>query len=646
MIIVRMLTMKDGKRSLLVLDPQTEKAGAVIISLDEFFARWSGLLVRCGLPSKPETSHRAFGLRWFIPEILRYKTYLWKVALAATMCNLISFLTPLLYHVIIDKAIPHQGYNTLFFVIAIFGVITVFEGLFSYMRQYFMLFATNKIDVNLASKTFSHLMGLPLQFFERTPVGILARHLQQTEKVRHFLTGRLFHTTLDTAALPILLALLLVYSVKLTGIVLLFSAAIAGIIGLMIPTFRYYLNQLYSAEGARQAHLVETLSGVRTIKSLCIEDAQQKAWDEKVVSAVRRQAKVGRIAAVANVATSAIDKMMQIAVLGVGATDVFDGELSIGALVAFTMLSARVSGPLIQIVALINEYQETVLSVRMLGTIMEHEGERDTMASTIRPPISGAIDFDNVSFSYPGAATPALDRVSFGISEGQIIGVVGRSGSGKTTITRLIQRIHIPNEGLIRLNGVDFRHIELNHLRRNVGIVLQDSFLFRGTIAQNIAAARPRAPLSEIVAAAKLAGADEFIERLPLSYDTLLEEGASNLSGGQKQRLAIARTLILRPRLLIFDEATSALDPESEAIIQQNLKEIARNRTMIIVSHRLSTLTGADAILVLDRGKVVDFAPHHTLLNRCQIYSHLWHQQTRHTVQQTLQESLFSAYGT
>jgi ATP-binding cassette subfamily B protein len=328
--------------------------------------------------------------------------------------------------------------------------------------------------------------------------------------------------------------------------------------------------------------------------------------------------------------TTALEKGMQIAILGVGALDVFSGNLSIGALIAFNMLSGRVSGPLVQIVALINEYQETALSVQMLGHVMNHPPERDDRHKGLKPPIHGELTFEQVGFRYPGASNAALDRISFSIKKGQMIGVVGRSGSGKTTVTRMIQGIHVPQEGVIRLDNVDLRHIDLTHLRRNVGVVLQESFLFRGTIRENIAVAKPHASLIEIAQAAQLAGAAEFIDRLPMSYDTMLEEGATNLSGGQRQRLSIARALLTKPQLLIFDEATSALDPESESIIQENLARIAENRTMIIVSHRLSSLTMADAIMVLDRGKVVDFAPHETLLERCEIYTLLWNQQTQH----------------
>jgi ATP-binding cassette subfamily B protein len=319
---------------------------------------------------------------------------------------------------------------------------------------------------------------------------------------------------------------------------------------------------------------------------------------------------------------------MQISVLGLGAMDVFDGTLSIGALVAFNMIAGRVTGPLVQIVGLINEYQETALAVKMLGTVMQHPPERDPSHVGISPEITGNIEFTDVTFRYPATASAVLDRVSFKVQQGQVIGVVGRSGSGKTTVTRLIQGIQTAQEGMIRLDGIDIRHVNLAHLRRSIGVVLQDNFLFRGTIRENIAAARPDAALAEVVEAARMAGAEEFIDRLPLSYDTLVEENGANFSGGQRQRIAIARALMMRPRLLIFDEATSALDPESEAIVQEHLGEIAHGRTLLIVSHRLTSLAHADAILVLEQGRVVDCAPHPVLLQRCEPYQRLWRQQT------------------
>lgn len=629
-ILVHVIPGPDGTRLAAIVDPANEGLGIQLQTSDHFVADWAGTLILCKRVYALDDEDQPFGLRWFLPEIIRQRHFFRGVAIAAILANVIGFATPLLFQVLIDKVITHQSYQTLYAVVGVFILLTAFDGAFSYIRQRLMLLATNKIDARLGARTFQHLLGLPLHFFESHAAGVLVRHMQQTEKLRHFLTGRLFQTLLDAAVLPLLLVFLLLYSGVLTAIVLGFSAAIAAVIGCMVPTFRQRLDRLYQSEGARQAYLVETLHNMRAVKSLVLEPVRQTAWEGRIVQAVRQQAEVGRISAIGVVLTGVLEKLMQISVLGVGAVQVFDGALSIGALVAFTMLSGRVTGPLVQMVALINEYQEAALSVRMLGKVMNTRPERGSQERLSRPAITGALSFDQVTFRYPGAAVPALDRVSFRVEPGQIVGVVGRSGSGKTTVTRLIQAIHTPQEGLIQLAGMDLRHIDLNHLRRGIGVVLQENLLFRGTIRENIAAARPDAGLGEVLEAARLAGADEFIERLPQSYDTIIEENATNFSGGQRQRLAIARALLPQPNLLIFDEATSALDPESEAIIQANLARIAAGRTMIIVSHRLASLVPADAILVLERGRVLDFAPHALLLERCDIYRHLWQQQTQH----------------
>ncbi len=342
----------------------------------EFLRLWDGTLVLCRRAHPLLAEDQPFGLRWFVPEIVRHGRYFRDVATAAVASNAIGLCTPLLYHVIIDKVVPHRSYQTLAAVVVVFVLLTVFDGLFGYVRQQMMLLATNKIDACLASRTFRHLLGLPMPFFEASAAGVLARHMQQTEKLRQFLTGRLFQTLLDAAALPLLILLLVAYSGRLTCVVLTFALLLAGLIGLLIPGFRRCLGRLYEAEGARQAHLVETIHDMRTTKSLALEPLRQQAWDGKVAAAVRRHANMGRIVALAGVLTGVLEKLMQVSVLGLGAVDVFDGRLGIGALVAFTMLAGRVSGPLVQIVGLINEYQETALSVRMLATVMDHPPER------------------------------------------------------------------------------------------------------------------------------------------------------------------------------------------------------------------------------------------------------------------------------
>jgi ATP-binding cassette subfamily B protein len=303
---------------------------------------------------------------------------------------------------------------------------------------------------------------------------------------------------------------------------------------------------------------------------------------------------------------------------------------AVGALFAFMMLSMRVAQPLVGLAKLIEDYEEVGSSIGEAASVLNRPIETDNASGGMRPKFSGALSFDDVTFTYGGTRVPALDRVSFSVPAGTMLGIVGRSGSGKSTLTRLLQGINRDYDGFLKIDGSDLKEINLRHLRQSFGVVLQENFLFRGSIRDNIIAGRPGLTLEHVVQAARLAGAEEFIERMPNGYETLIEEGSPNLSGGQRQRLAIARALITDPRLLILDEATSALDPESEALVNANLQRIARGRTMVIVSHRLSSLTECNQILVLEKGQVVDIAPHKTLLERCALYRQLWAQQNRH----------------
>ena len=629
-IIVGVMTYPDGRLEVAVLDPRNEGGGTALIPRAAFEAEWAGRIILCKRKYSLTGKEAPFGIRWFMPQVLLYSRHMLNIAGLAFISSNIALMVPLFFNILIDKVVPHQSYNTLDACILIFLAATIFDGIFNFVRQGTTFYISNKIDAYLSSRTFEHMLSLPLPFFERVSIGTLIRHMQQAEVVRGFLVGSLFNTMLDLAFMPMLLLFLALYSARLTAIVLVFSMVIAGVIGFMIPIFARKLDLLYQAESDKQTDLVETIHGMRTVKSLAIETLRRKLWDSRIVGAIRCRTSVTHIGIIAGVLTTIISQSMTITVLSVGVVQVFDGSLSVGALVAFAMLSQRVTQPLLQVVHLINQYQQVALSVTMLGEVMNHPSERASGKKGIMPTITGKLEFDEVIFSYPGSALPALNRVSFRVEEGQVIGIVGRSGSGKTTVTRMVQGIHAPQEGLIRLNGNDIRHFDLTHLRRNIGVVLQDSFLFRGTIRDNIAVRTPDAPQEAIMNAARMAGADEFIERLPRGYGTWVDEGASNFSGGQRQRIAIARALLAGPNLLIFDEATSALDPDSEAIIQQNLDDIARGRTMIVVSHRLSSLVKADGILVLERGVAVDFAPHGVLLERCDIYRHLWHQQNRH----------------
>lgn len=620
---------EDGGRVAL-LDPLEERAGIMLLNREQFMSRWKGEVVFVKRQHALTDPSQPFSLRWFIPEILKQKSAFRDIAICAIAMHFLALASPIFFQLVIDKVLVHQSISTL----SVLGVGVIcalgFDAAFSFLRQILMLGASNKIDMRLTRRTFGHLLSLPIDYFETTTAGVITRHMQQLEKIRAFLTGRLFFTALDATALIIFLPILFTYSVKLAMIALAFTALIALVVALMIPPYQRRLNDLYSAEGARQGMLVETVHGMRTVKALAIEPAQRKNWDQRSAQSINMHYRVGQISIAGNTVVDFLGKLLPVVIIIIGAQDVFEQTMTVGALIAFQMITSKVTTPLISIVGLINEYQETALSVKMLGEVMNRAPEGRAGAGGLRPQLEGDITFDAVTFRYPGAANNALDRASFTIKAGTVVGVVGRSGSGKTTLTKLIQGLYPVPEGIVRFDGIDAREIELSHLRRQIGVVLQENFLFRGTVRENISATKPDASFEEIVEAAAAAGADEFIERMPQGYDTLLEENASNLSGGQKQRLSIARSLLAKPRILILDEAASALDPESEAIFIRNLSRIAVGRTVVMISHRLSTLVNADTILVMQRGTLVDSGRHEELLQSSDTYQHLWNQQTSH----------------
>ncbi|MFA6310319.1 MAG: peptidase domain-containing ABC transporter [Sterolibacterium sp.] len=620
----------EGDGRIAVLDPLADKATVVLLERGQFSNRWDGDVVFLKRHHALSDPNQPFGLRWFIPEILKQKIAFRDIAITAVAMHFLALASPVFFQLVIDKVLVHQSSSTLWVLAVGIVIATVFDSVFGYLRQLLTLAATNKIDMRLTRRTFGHLLSLPIDYFETTTAGIVVQHMHQVEGIRNFLTGRLFFSILDIGALLIFLPILFTYSVKLAMIVLAFTLMIAVVLVAMLPTYRRRLDALYNAAGKRQSILVETIYGMRTVKALAIEPTQRRNWDQISAETIAMQFRLGKFSLAGNSITDLLGKLLPITIIVIGAQDVFDQSLTVGALIAFQMISGRVSGPLIAIVGLVNEYQQTALSVRMVSKIMNHPPEGRVGAGGLRPQLAGEITFEDVTFRYPGASVAALDRASFTIPAGAVVGIVGRSGSGKTTLTRLIQGLYSVQEGIVRFDGIDARELELPHLRRQTGVVLQENFLFRGTVRENIAMAKTDASFEEIVAAAQSSGADEFIERLPQGYDTLLEENAANLSGGQKQRLSIARALLTKPNILILDEAASALDPESESIFIRNLSRIAVGRTVVMISHRLSTLVNAHSILVMQQGRLVDSGRHEELLARCATYQDLWNQQTSH----------------
>lgn len=621
---------RGNTRLVMVQDPLAEDSGLLALDEERFTRAWTGsaLFLKRKLDANQED--RPFGFAWFLPEIIRQRRLFRDVAIASIMMSVLAMAMPVFTQLVIDKVLVHHSIGTLYMLAGGMLFVVLFETLFTYLRQFMILFATNKIDSRINVKTFNKLVSLPMDFFERSSAGVLLKNMYQTDRIRGFLTGQVFASLLDTVSLVVFLPMMFFYNATLASIVLVFTLLICAGAALTMPIIRRRLTDVYEAEARQQSFLVESIQGMRTIKSLALDARQRHEWDSRVARTISVRFNVAKLALFLQALTGPLEKLMFVTVMGVGAYLVLQGEMLIGALIAFNIITQRVTGPLVQMSQLIQQFQEVSLSVNMLGGIMNHPSEQGRTGRGIRAPLEGLVEFQDVRFRYSSGSTPALDGVSFTIPQGTIFGIMGRSGSGKTTVTRLLQGLHSAQEGIIKVDGHDLREIDLDHLRSSIGVVLQENFLFRGTIRENMTLGKPNASTEEVLRAIRLAGADEFVERLPRGLDTMLEEGTANLSGGQRQRLAIARALLRDPPILILDEATSALDAESEAIVQANLMSIAQGRTLIIISHRLSSLVPAHAILVLERGKGVDIGRHHELLGRCDIYQSLWNQQNRH----------------
>ncbi len=574
-------------------------------------------------------------IRWLSRVVLREKSALRDITLSSMVLSVLTILPALIIMQVINKVVGQHSLATLFSITMILVVLTFYETLLSYARRELVLVMTARIDSRISIHVFNRLLALPLEYFERQQAGNVIGRVMQIYKVRDFMTGSLLRTFLDMFTLVMILPLLFFLSSTLAWMTLAGAGAIGLIVVIFMGPVSYYIGRVTAAEMARGSVLYESIAGIRTLKTLALEPARKQEWDEKTAEVTRWKLAAGRMSNWPQTIIMPIEMFISRGVLLVGAylavTDTTGtGSVGAGGLVAFMMLGGRVAAPLVGFAKLLEDFTEVRASLSEVGSVLNNPTETRALTTGMRPKIVGGLSFVDVNFSYPGAPTKALDGVDFQIPPGTMLGVVGRSGSGKSTLTRLLQGVSRNYSGYLKLDGIDMREINLNHLRRSFGVVLQDNFLFRGTVRDNITAGRPGLTLDDVVRAARLAGAEEFIERMPAGYETFIEEGSTNISGGQKQRLAIARALISDPKLLILDEATSALDPESEALVNANLARIGKGRTMVIVSHRLSSLVDCDQILVMEQGKVDDIGPHNVLVERCAIYRQLWLQQNRH----------------
>ena len=602
-----------GKDRVLVQRASTPRPEA--LKRAEFEALWDGRLVLMARRASLSDLARRFDITWFLGAIRKYRRLLGEVLVASLFLQIFSLVTPLVFQVVIDKVLVHRVLSTLEVLTIGLATIAVFEAILGALRTYLFAHTTNRIDVELGARLFRHLMSLPLAYFQTRRAGDSIARVRELENIRNFLTSSALTLVIDLVFTFVFLGVMVVYSPWLALIVIGAFPFYIGISAGATPLFRRRLDEKFQRGAENQAFLVESITGVETLKAMAVEPQMQHRWDEQLAAYVAASFRVLSLGNMASQAIQLVSKLITAAILFFGAKLVIEGNLTVGELVAFNMLASRVSIPVLRLAQIWQDFHQARLSIERLGDILNTRPE-PTIGSghAALPPIRGEVIFERVDFRYRIDGPEIMHDVSFRVPPGQVVGIVGPSGSGKSTLAKLIQRLYVPEAGRVLVDGIDLAMVDPAWLRRQLGVVLQEDMLFNRSVRDNIALADPAMPMEQVVAAASLAGAHEFILQLPEGYDTLVGERGSGLSGGQRQRIAIARALVTDPRILIFDEATSALDYESERIIQNNMHQICQRRTVFVIAHRLSTVRRADRIISVERGRIVEDGTHDELI--------------------------------
>jgi len=612
----------------LIQDPAraNEANGIAEMDLVDFEEKFSGRVICLASRAELAAKEVTFDLSWFIPAVVRYRRLFGEVLLASLFIQIFALVSPLFFQVVVDKVLVHRGMSSL--DVLIFAMITVslFEVVFGTLRTYLFSHTTNRIDVQLGSNLYRHLMALPIAYFGARRVGETVARVRELENVRNFLTGSALTLVLDLAFTVVFFAVMFSYAPTLTWIVVGSLPFYLAISLLITPELRKRVEEMFQRGAENQAFLTETVTGVETVKAMAVEPQFHRRWEERLAAYVKASFRAAMLGNFAQNGVQLVQKVTMGLTLYFGAKIVIAGDLTVGQLVAFNMLSGHVSGPILRLAQLWQDFQQMRISVERLGDILNTRTEL-AGGQTDLPAVKGAVKFEGVTFRYRHDTPEVLRNISLDIAAGQSVGIVGPSGSGKSTLAKLVQRMYVPESGKVLVDGVDLAQASPIWLRRQIGVVLQENYLFNRTVWENIAISEPALGRERIVEAAKLAGAHDFILELPEAYDTILGERGGSLSGGQRQRIAIARALVTNPKILIFDEATSALDYESEEIVQKNMREICKGRTVLIIAHRLSTVRACDRIITVEAGELVEDGNHEQLMGTDGRYARLWRNQ-------------------
>ncbi|NLB94643.1 MAG: cyclic nucleotide-binding domain-containing protein [Armatimonadetes bacterium] len=601
------------------------------MSREEFLKGWTGyLLILTPTPKLEGVEETKTSLGRFLPILKPYRRLLLEIFLASLVLQLFGLATPIFTQVIVDKVLVHQSVSMLNLMLAGMLLIALFQTATMGVRQYLLVHTTRRIDLEMVVTFYNHVLSLPLRYFEQRKVGDILKRFHENATIRELLTGRAIGVVLDGVMVVVYLALMFYYNATLTWVTLAFVPFFVILALVITPILRKQYRESFERNSEAESQLVEAVTAINTIKAMAAERPTRWKWEGLMVRALNVEFRSAITTMLLSASGNVLQNLQRIFLLWFGAHLVIEGRLTVGQLMAFNVLVGNVTGPILSIIDLLDDFQQANIALERLTDVYDTKPEEDLAkkAPIHLPPLRGHIVFQNVTFRYPTRPDKnALQNINLEIHPGQTVALVGRSGAGKTTFASILLRMHAPSEGKVYLDGYDLEQVSLSSLRSQVGVVPQEVTLFSGTIRENIAFGQPNAPLDEVVGAAMLAGAHDFITVLPLGYETVIGERGQSLSGGQRQRIAIARALFKKPRILIFDEATSALDNESERAIQQNLDKILKDRTTFIIAHRLSTVRNADLIVVLDQGVIVETGTHYSLMQQRGLYYYLNSQQ-------------------